>query len=131
VLGRRFLSDLQRLPTSARTVWGVTTLTAAHIAGRLLVLPVLVLAVAPGLPLAPLLAWPFFLLYAGAIVPAPGGGGAVELGFTAGLDSTLPLAQLAGLLIWWRWYTYYLGVTLGGLCLALAPARRLAASAHP
>jgi hypothetical protein len=77
-----------------------------------------------------LLAWPMLLLYAGALVPAPGGGGAIELVFAAALDDVLSPDHLVAALLWWRFYTYYLSALLGAIVLASAgTASRVARSA--
>ena len=47
--------------------------------------------------------------------PAPGGGGAVEFGFQFAYEGAMTPAVLGGALLWWRFYTFYLYVLLGGL----------------
>ena len=98
--------------------------TLGHIAARLLVLPALV---GPSTTLAnpePLLAWPFFLLYGGALIPAPGGAGLVETGFAATLAGHVPDAQLGSLAFWWRFYTFHLAAIAGWLVLVVSTGRR-------
>ena len=51
--------------------------SVVHVAVRLAVLPALVLTSAPETSVAPLALWPLGLMYGVAVVPAPGGGGAV------------------------------------------------------
>jgi uncharacterized protein (TIRG00374 family) len=65
--------------------WAVGSyiMSVIHVAMRLCVLPALVLGAGASAPLAPLALWPLGLLYGAAVVPAPGGGGAVELGLPA------------------------------------------------
>ena len=53
--------------------------TVGHISARLLTLPVLVGPTATLANPEPFLAWPFFLLYGGSLIPAPGGGGLIEV----------------------------------------------------
>jgi uncharacterized membrane protein YbhN (UPF0104 family) len=50
-------------------------------------------------------------------VPTPGGLGGVELGLAAGLAGRLAWADLARLLLVWRFYTVALGAVAGGLLL--------------
>ena len=57
--------------------------------------------------------WPLVLLYGGALVPAPAGGGALEYSFTAVMEDVLPVGLLAASMIWWRFYSYYIYVLLG------------------
>ena len=68
--------------------------SVVHVGIRLTVLPALVLTSAPTAPLAPLALWPLGFLYGAAVVPAPGGGGAVEMAFRAALGGTIPPAAL-------------------------------------
>ena len=86
-----------------------------HVTLRLAVLPVLILGSGIKAPLTPLVIWPFLLLYGGALAPAPGGGGAVEIGFSLGLRKVLDPAELAGALIWWRFYSFYIYLVAGAL----------------
>lgn len=98
--------------------------TLGHIAARLLILPVLV---GPGAALAnpePLVAWPFFLLYGGRLIPAPGGAGLVETGFAATLGGHVPDGQLGSLAFWWRFYTFHLAAIAGWIVLAVSTGRR-------
>ena len=90
--------------------------SVVHVGVRLLVLPALVLpAVTTPVPLAPLALWPLGFLYGVAIVPAPGGGGAVELAFRAALASVVPAAVFPAALLWWRFYTFYFYIILGAI----------------
>jgi uncharacterized protein (TIRG00374 family) len=128
---------LARLETSA--IAGVLLASLAHVVARISVLPILASGVVPAAPMGPLVAWPLLLLYTGALLPPPGGGGAVEVTFVAALKPVLGVAPLAGTLLWWRFYTFYLGAFLGALILLLLvgkaglssgrPGRRGAASA--
>ncbi|MCU0647349.1 MAG: flippase-like domain-containing protein [Gemmatimonadaceae bacterium] len=108
-----------------------------HILLRVTTLPLLVWLADPGFvwtreTLAPLVLWPLALFYGSVVVPAPSGGGAVEGAFTYVLRDAIPTAIFAAALIWWRFYTYYLYMLLGGLAAgrtvmrALRPAARLA-----
>jgi uncharacterized protein (TIRG00374 family) len=89
--------------------------SVVHVAVRLTVLPALVLTSAAAIPLAPLALWPLGFLYGAAVVPVPGGGGAVEMAFRAALGADIPVALFAAALIWWRFYTFYIYILLGAL----------------
>jgi uncharacterized protein (TIRG00374 family) len=89
------------------------TMSVTHVAMRLCVLPALVLGAGASAPLAPLALWPLGLLYGAAVVPAPGGGGAVELAFRAALAGVIGPALFAAALLWWRFYTFYIYILLG------------------
>src|ERR1041385_4893730 len=69
-----------------RWATGAYVMSVLHVTMRLCVLPALVLGAGAEAPVAPLALWPLGFLYGAAIVPAPGGGGAVELAFRAALD---------------------------------------------
>jgi uncharacterized protein (TIRG00374 family) len=86
-----------------------------HVGVRLTILPALVLTSAPSVDLAPLALWPMGFLYGAAVVPAPGGGGAVEMAFRAALGNKIPVELFAAALIWWRFYTFYIYILLGAL----------------
>ncbi|MEW5915960.1 MAG: lysylphosphatidylglycerol synthase transmembrane domain-containing protein [Gemmatimonadota bacterium] len=87
----------------------------AHIAARLTILPAIVLSYGRAPDLAPLVFWPLALIYGGAAVPAPAGGGLMEVAFKATLGAVLPPAIFGAALIWWRFYTFYIYVPLGAL----------------
>ncbi|MEO6879097.1 MAG: hypothetical protein ABI205_11500, partial [Gemmatimonadaceae bacterium] len=90
-------------------------MSVIHVAMRLCVLPALVLGAGASAPLAPLALWPLGLLYGAAVVPAPGGGGAVELAFRAALAGVIGPTLFAAALIWWRFYTFYIYIVLGAM----------------
>jgi uncharacterized protein (TIRG00374 family) len=89
--------------------------SVVHVAVRLTVLPALVLTSAAAVPLAPLALWPLGFLYGAAVVPVPGGGGAVEMAFRAALGTDIPVALFGAALLWWRFYTFYIYILLGAL----------------
>ena len=103
---------------SMRLGWGALSLLASivHMAVRFTVLPAIIYSstTAP-VPLAPLVVWPLGIIYGAGIVPAPGGGGAVELTFRAALGGAIPPALFAAALVWWRFYTFYIYIIVGGL----------------
>jgi glycosyltransferase 2 family protein len=92
---------------------GAYFMSVIHVAMRLCVLPALVLGAGATAPLAPLALWPLGLLYGAAVVPAPGGGGAVELAFRAALAGVIGPTLFAAALLWWRFYTFYIYIVLG------------------
>jgi uncharacterized membrane protein YbhN (UPF0104 family) len=96
-----------------------------HVALRLTVLPVLILGSGIQAPLTPFVVWPFLLLYGGALAPAPGGGGAVELGFSLGLRKVLDPGELASALVWWRFYSFYIYLIVGALVAGATVLRAL------
>jgi len=101
-----------------------------HVVLRLAILPIIALALDPTLPLASLLVWPLVFLYGGAVAPAPGGGGAVEFGFQYAYAASMSPAVLAGALLWWRFYTFYLYVLLGGVSVGGTVLRALRTRQH-
>ena len=98
-----------------RYATGSYLMSVVHVAMRLCVLPGLVLGAGAHAPLAPLALWPLGLLYGAAIVPAPGGGGAVELAFRAALAGVIGNSLFAAALLWWRFYTFYIYILLGAV----------------
>jgi uncharacterized membrane protein YbhN (UPF0104 family) len=103
---------------SMRFRWAAMALLAsiAHVAVRLTVLPVIVYSsTTAGVPLSPLVVWPLGIIYGAGVVPAPGGGGAVELAFRATLGQVIPPDIFGAALVWWRFYTFYLYVGFGAL----------------
>ena len=99
--------------------------SVAHICGRLLSLPIIIMALGAKLNLTSLILWPLVLLYGGALIPAPAGGGAMEYGFSAIMDDVLPADVLAASLIWWRFYSYYIYVLLGAFAAGRTAMRAL------
>ncbi len=125
-LKARALTRLER-----KTMMAVLLVSLVHVLARLSILPLLAGGFGGSVPLAPLLAWPLLLLYTGSLLPPPGGGGAVELTFAAVLTPFLGQGALASALLWWRFYTFYLGALLGGVVLLLALGRVGLNSAPP
>jgi glycosyltransferase 2 family protein len=94
---------------------GAFVMSFIHVATRLFMLPALVLTSVAAVPIAPLALWPLGLLYGASVVPAPGGGGAVELAFRAALGHVIPGGLFVAALVWWRFYTFYIYIILGAL----------------
>lgn len=90
-------------------------MSVLHILPRLMILPIIVWSFDSTVPVAPLIIWPMALLYGGAVVPAPGGGGVIEVGFSAALAGTIPAAFLGPALVWWRFYTFYAYIAIGAI----------------
>jgi glycosyltransferase 2 family protein len=87
-----------------------------HIGLRIAILPVIVYSLGEKqVPLAPLVLWPVALMWGSAVSPLPGGGGAIEVGFKAALEHSIPARIFGAALIWWRFYTFYLFILLGAL----------------
>jgi uncharacterized protein (TIRG00374 family) len=115
----------------AGTVVVILTLSTLHIVCRLALLPALLLDSLTASLVIPAVAWPLLLLYAGALVPIPGGGGVLELGFAGSIGELLGPAAGAALL-WWRIYTFHGLVLAGGIVLFAATiAPRSARNAPP
>jgi glycosyltransferase 2 family protein len=117
---QRWFAQVRSTVDSVRRIdlrWAVAayTMSVIHVAMRLCVLPALVLGAGATAPLAPLALWPLGLLYGAAVVPAPGGGGAVELAFRAALAPVIGPSLFAAALLWWRFYTFYIYIVLGAI----------------
>jgi glycosyltransferase 2 family protein len=98
--------------------WATMALLASitHVAMRLTILPIIVVwSTHAEVPLSPLVVWPLGIIYGAGVVPAPGGGGAVELAFRATLGRVIPPDLFGAALVWWRFYTFYLYVGFGAL----------------
>lgn len=98
--------------------WAALALVASvtHIGIRFAILPAIVYTMSSSaVPLAPLVVWPLGIIYGAGVVPAPGGGGAVELTFRAALGRVIPREAFAPALLWWRFYTFYIYIIIGGL----------------
>lgn len=113
-----------------RWAFGAYVMSVLHVAMRLCVLPALVLGAGVVAPLAPLALWPLGLLYGAAIVPAPGGGGAVELAFRAALADVIGPTVFAAALLWWRFYTFYIYIVLGAFVAGGTAIRALRKTAE-
>lgn len=103
-------TSLRTLPLA--TLCAILLVSAIHIACRLAILPALLAdSLTPDL-IVPAIAWPLLLLYAGALVPAPGGGGALEIGFAGSMTRILG-DSVGPALLWWRVYTFHALVLAG------------------
>lgn len=101
-----------------------------HVLFKVATLPILVFVGDPTFALtmdslAPLVLWPLALFYGGVVVPAPGGGGFIEGAFAATLSDAIPVSMFAAALLWWRFYTFYLYILIGGLAAGDATLRAL------
>lgn len=101
-----------------------------HVLCKVAVLPLLVFLGDPSFAMsmdtvAPLVLWPLALFYGGVVVPAPGGGGFIEGAFAMTLKSAIPAGIFAAALVWWRFYTFYLYVIVGGLAAGDAALRAI------
>lgn len=105
--------------------------SVTHVVARLLVLPALVLPLAPHAALAPLLMWPLALFYGGVVAPAPGGAGFIEMAFHRALGPHIPGAVFGAALVWWRFYTFYLYLALGALAAGRTALRAMRGSDRP
>jgi uncharacterized protein (TIRG00374 family) len=104
---------------------GSLACSVLHICGRLMTLPIIILSFGAQADLTALILWPLVLLYGGALIPAPAGGGAMEYGFGAIMDDILSPEVLAASLIWWRFYSYYVYVLLGAFAAGRTVMRAL------
>ena len=98
--------------------WAAASLLASvvHVAVRFTILPSIVYATTDApVPLSPLVVWPLGIIYGAGVVPAPGGGGAVELAFRAALGKVIPPDTFGAALVWWRFYTFYIYIAVGAL----------------
>lgn len=96
-----------------------------HIVLRLAILPIIVWSFGVHPPLAPLILWPTALMYGSVVVAVPSGGGLIEVGFKEALGHTIPGRIFGASLIWWRFYTFYLFIILGGLAAGGTVVRAL------
>lgn len=120
VVARRFRHRSKALEHLSRHDLALVGLTSIiHIAGRMAILPALAAGRIAEHGLPALLAWTFVLLYGGALVPTPAGGGTIEAIFAVALSGVLPAADMGGLLVWWRFYTLYFPAAVGGVVLIL------------
>jgi glycosyltransferase 2 family protein len=126
----RWLAQVRITIEALRNVnmrWVVASYLASvvHVGVRLVVLPGIVYGAGGSAPLAPLALWPLGFLYGAAVVPAPGGGGAVELAFSAALKDVIGTRLFAPALLWWRFYTFYIYIVLGALAAGRTAIRAL------
>jgi len=89
-----------------------TLLTVVQIGVRAAILPVLAMTLHAPPPHVAMVVGSFALVYAQALIPAPAGAGAIDLGFLGGAAGNLGIEELR-LLGWWRFYSTVVGVVLG------------------
>ncbi len=104
---------------------GSLACSVLHISGRLMILPIIIASLGAEVNLTSLILWPLVLLYGGALIPAPAGGGAMEFGFSAIMSDVLPPDVFGAALIWWRFYSYYVYVLLGAFAAGRTVMRAL------
>jgi glycosyltransferase 2 family protein len=126
----RWLASVRKTVDAMRNIdmkWAAASFMASvvHVSVRLVVLPAIVYGSGGTAPLAPLALWPLGFLYGAAVVPAPGGGGAVELAFSAALRHVIGPKLFAPALLWWRFYTFYIYILLGALAAGRTAMRAL------
>lgn len=118
---QRWFGRVRTVVQAFRTMhrgWAMASLLAsiAHVAVRLTILPAIVYSATDApVALAPLVVWPLGIIYGAGVVPAPGGGGAVELMFRGTLGRIIPPDVFGAALVWWRFYTFYIYIALGAL----------------
>jgi glycosyltransferase 2 family protein len=132
----RFLASVRATVAAMRHIdlrWAAASFlfSVLHVSVRLVVLPAIVYGAGGDAPLAPLALWPLGLLYGAAVVPAPGGGGAVELAFSAALRTVIGKKLFAPALLWWRFYTFYIYIILGALAAGRTAMRALSKRDEP
>ncbi len=116
VVGRGFLRRSRRLKSLSPRMWvALYAVSAVHFVGRLAMLPVVAWGVTPHQALPALVAWPLGLIWVAGFLPPPSGGGGVELGFLAAFSDVIPREGLAGSLLWWRFYAFYLTAISGAV----------------
>ena len=131
----RWLASVRKTVDAMRNIemkWAAASFTASvvHVSVRLVVLPAIIYGARGHWPtslneLAPLALWPLGFLYGAAVVPAPGGGGAVEIAFSAALRKVIGPELFAPALLWWRFYTFYIYIVLGALATGRTAMRAL------
>lgn len=127
---QRMLRSLRASIAALRTarigpMVAATLASAIHVFLRLTVMVIVVQAIEPVVDPAPLILWSIVLLYGSTLAPAPGGGGAVEFSFKLALGGLLAADVLAGSLIWWRFYSFYVYIVLGALAAGSTVLRAL------
>jgi uncharacterized membrane protein YbhN (UPF0104 family) len=128
---RQLRSSVDSLKTAKTGLMLVAFLgSVIHVLFKVSTLPILVYLGDPTFKLtmdslAPLVLWPLALFYGGVVVPAPGGGGFIEGAFAATLKGAIPGGIFAATLIWWRFYTFYIYILVGGIAAGDAAIRSL------
>lgn len=120
-----FVRQLDVLTVASRTaVVVITACTILHIATRASVLGLLIPEFAGRADAGALAVWPLALQYGAVAIPLPSGGGGVEAGLAFALRDIVPAAALLPALVWWRFYTFYLGAIFGLAALSIYRKRR-------
>ncbi len=128
---RQLRASMQALRHANRRILAAAFIgSVLHVLCKVAVLPLLVFLSDRSFSLsmdslAPLVLWPLALFYGGVVVPAPGGGGFIEGAFAVTLKSAIPAGIFAAALVWWRFYTFYLYILVGGLAAGDAALRAI------
>ena len=128
---RQLRASMQALRHANRRILATAFIgSVLHVLCKVAVLPLLVFLSDRSFSLsmdslAPLVLWPLALFYGGVVVPAPGGGGFIEGAFAVTLKSAIPAGIFAAALVWWRFYTFYLYIFVGGLAAGDAALRAI------
>ena len=101
----------RRMPI--RVLLGSSALGFLNLASRTAILPVLYATLPAPPSLGPAILGSFALLYSQLALPTPAGAGVVDLGLLAGAAGD-PGSSGLEMLIWWRFYTTFIGVLAGG-----------------
>lgn len=88
-------------------------LAVINLSARTAILPILMMTLPEPPPMGPAILGSFALLYSQLILPTPSGAGMVDLGLLAGAAGQVPDGQVE-LLVWWRFYTSFVGIIIGG-----------------
>ena len=107
---RRVLVYGRRMPIRVLILAALSAFV--NLATRTAILPILMATLPGSSPLGPAIVGSFALLYSQLALPTPSGAGVVDLGLLAGAAGSAGGAEIQ-LLIWWRFYTTFLGVALG------------------
>lgn len=108
---RRVRVYWRRMPPGPLVVAAVCAFV--NLAARTAILPVLMATLPDPPPLGPAVLGSFALLYSQLALPTPSGAGVVDVGLLAGAAGGLGGSGVE-LLLWWRFYTTFVGVILGG-----------------
>lgn len=122
-----FVRHLRVLTIASRTaVIAIICCTILHVAVRASVLGLLLPEFVDRVKAGALVVWPLALQYGAVAIPLPSGGGGVEAGLAFALRAIVPAMALLPALVWWRFYTFYLGAICGLVALSIYRKRKAA-----